>query len=65
MDIELRIFFTFSREEQQLLGQMGRARAIRNNIMHNNQMVDEDEVSQIVLQIREFLFMLISKHENS
>ncbi|MCT8341247.1 hypothetical protein MG296_14365 [Flavobacteriaceae bacterium TK19130] len=65
MDIELKIFFTFSKEEQQLIGQMVRARKIRNNIMHNNQMVDENEISKIVSQIREFLFMLISKHENS
>ncbi|GAA0193378.1 hypothetical protein GCM10009122_56280 [Fulvivirga kasyanovii] len=63
MDIELRLFFKFSQEEEALIGQMVRARKIRNKIMHYNEVAKESEITEIIKSIRSFLFMLIEKHE--
>jgi hypothetical protein len=61
MDVELRLFFNFDKKEEILLGQMVRARKIRNKIMHQNEKVDKKEVIDIIKNINKFLFMLIEK----
>ena len=61
MDVELRLFFNFEKKEEALLGQMVRARKIRNKIMHQNEKVDKKEVMDIIKNINDFLFMLIEK----
>lgn len=62
MDVLLRLFFSFNKKEDEFVNKMGRARSIRNNIMHNNKIADEEEIKILINEIREFLWMLINKH---
>ncbi|MBJ2174813.1 hypothetical protein JBL43_11235 [Aureibaculum sp. A20] len=61
MDIELKLFFKFNKIEESLLGQMTRARSLRNNVMHENTSVDEKEVRDLIVHINKFIFMLVKK----
>ena len=64
MDIELRLFFDFSQNEEILISKAVRARQIRNKIMHENQQTNKQEIISLISDIREFLFMMIHKHES-
>ena len=63
MEVELKLFFIFTEEEEKLLFQMNRARKIRNEIMHQNKIAEEVEIRDIMTQMREFLIMLIGKYQ--
>ncbi|QCX40136.1 hypothetical protein FF125_17410 [Aureibaculum algae] len=65
MDIELKLFFQFDKKEDSLLGQMVRARSIRNGLMHENTQVDEKEVRVLIEDINNFIFMLIEKDDKN
>ncbi|MFZ3275203.1 MAG: hypothetical protein WA143_13165 [Lutibacter sp.] len=62
MDVELKLFFDFDKNEEAIIGQMVRARKIRNNIMHENQQVDQTEIIEIIKNINQFIFMLAEKN---
>jgi len=64
MDVLLTLFFQFSKVEEKIIGDMTRARSIRNDIMHNNNNPDEKEIGNLINHIRTFLFMLIGKYES-
>lgn len=64
MDVELRLFFDFDKKEDTILGQMVRARKIRNQIMHENKNIDPKEIIGIIKDINQFLFMLVEKNIN-
>jgi hypothetical protein len=61
MDVLLKLFFSFDKNQEELIGQMVRARKVRNDIMHNNKVIDKEEIVSIVGQIKNFLFLLINK----
>lgn len=65
MDVELRLFFDFDKKETHTLGQMVRARKIRNKIMHENHRIDPKEIIGIIKDINQFIFMLVERNINS